>query len=65
MDSRWLCVDSIIVAGTREAFEDFHKALVKNYPISNVGELKLYTGCALERDWELGTLEITQTTYFY
>ena len=38
----------------------FHSALNTKFPTNNIGELTWYTGCAFNRNWELGTLEITQ-----
>ena len=32
-------------------------------PTNNLGELTWYTGCAFKRNWELGTLEITQKAF--
>ena len=56
-------VDDIVIAGSDETCRDFHAALVKNFPTSNLRELTWYTGCAFKRDWELRTLEITQKAF--
>ena len=31
--------------------------------MKNLGELKIYTGCVFERDWDNGILEMNQTAY--
>ena len=56
-------VDDIVIAGSDESCRDFHAALVTKFPTNNLGELTWYTGCAFKRDWELGTLEITQKAF--
>ena len=56
-------VDDIVIAGTDETCRDFHAALVTKIPMNNIGELTWYAGCAFKRDWELGTMEITQKAY--
>ena len=56
-------VDDIVIAGSDETCKDFHAALVTKFPTNNLGELTWYTGCAFKRDWELGTLEITQKAF--
>ena len=56
-------VDDIVIAGSDETCKDFHAALVTKFPTNNLGELTWYTGCAFKRDWELGTLEITQKSF--
>ena len=57
-------VDDIVIAGSDETCKDFHAALVTKFPTNNLGELTWYTGCAFKRDWELGTLEITQKALY-
>eukprot|EP00904_Undaria_pinnatifida_P014208 jgi/Undpi1/9918/HiC_scaffold_28.g12372.m1 len=56
-------VDDIVIAGSDEACRDFHAALNTKFPTNNLGELTWYTGCAFKRNWELGTLEITQKAF--
>ena len=53
-------VDGIVIAGSDEACRDFHAALNTKFPTNNLGELTWYICCAFKRNWELGTLEITQ-----
>ena len=56
-------VDDIVIAGSDEACRDFRAALNTKFPTNNLGELTWYTGCAFKRNWELGTLEITQKAF--
>ena len=55
--------DGIVIAGTDEACRDFRAALNNKFPANNLCELTWYTGCAFQRNWELGTLEITQKAF--
>ena len=56
-------VDDIVIAGSDETCRDFHAALNTQFPTNNLGELTWYTDCAFTRNWELGTLEITQKAF--
>ena len=56
-------VDDIVIAGSDEACRDFHSALKTEFPTNNLDELTWYTCCAFKRNWELGTLEITQNAF--
>ena len=56
-------VDGIVIAGSDEACRDFHAALNTKCPTNNLGELTWYTDCAVKRNWEFGTLEITQKAF--
>ena len=56
-------VDDIVIAGSDETCRDFHAALSMKFPTNDLGELTWYTGCAFKRNWELGTLEITQKAF--
>ena len=40
-----------------------HATLNTTFPTNNLGELNWYRGCAFKRNWELGTLEITQKDF--
>ena len=45
-------------------FDEFFGQLKKPFPAKNLGEFKMYTtGCAFERDWDNGILEINQTAF--
>ena len=48
-------VDDIVVSGGKEACEELHHTLNENFPTENLGELKWYLGCAVERDWQQGS----------
>ena len=56
-------VDDIMVAGSIEACGRLHAGLNKEFPTNDLGELTYYTGCAFERDWELGTIKVSQGAY--
>ena len=52
-----------MIAGSDEACRDFHAASNTKFPTNNLGELTWYAGCAFKRNWELGTMEITQKDF--
>ena len=56
-------VDDIVISRSDEACRDFHAALNTKFPTNNLRELTWFTGCAFKRNWELGTLEITQKAF--
>ena len=43
--------------------DEFFDQLRQRFPVKNLAELKMYTGCAFERDWDNGILEINQTAF--
>ena len=51
-------VDDILVSGEKEACDELHYTLNKNFLTENVGELKWYMGCAVECDWQRGGVTI-------
>ena len=53
-------VDDILVSGEKEACDELHHTLNDKFPTKNLGELKWYLGCALERDWQQGSAVIKQ-----
>ena len=53
-------VDDILVSGEKEACDELHHTLNENFPTENFGELKWYLGCAVERDWQRGSVTIKQ-----
>ena len=53
-------VDDILVSGEKEACDELHHTLNENFPTENLGELKWYRGCAVERDWQQGSVAIKQ-----
>ena len=56
-------VDDIIVSGEQDLCDEFFSQLKQRFPVKNLGELKMYTGCAFERDWDKGILEMNQTAF--
>ena len=53
-------VDDILVSGKKEACEELHHTLNENFPTEDLGELKWYLGCGVERDWQGGSVTIKQ-----
>ena len=53
-------VDDILVSGEKEACDELHHTLNRNFLTENLGELKWYLGCAVERDWQQGSVTIKQ-----
>ena len=41
-------VDDILVSGKKEARNELHHTLNRNFPTENLGELKWYVGCVVE-----------------
>ena len=56
-------VDDILVSGEQVLCDEFFSQLKQRFPVKNLGELKMYTGCAFERDWDKGILEMNQTAF--
>ena len=56
-------VDDILVVGKRERCDLFGRDLNKLVPVENLGELRWYSGCFYETDWEKGILTISQQTF--
>ncbi|CAN0035020.1 unnamed protein product, partial [Sphacelaria rigidula] len=56
-------VDDILISGSEENVGYVGKILNKKFPTNNLGELTWYMGCAVERNWDRGTLSVTQTTF--
>ena len=55
-------VDDIIVSG-EQVFDEFFSQLKQRFLVKKRGDLKMYTGCAFERDWDKGILEINHTAF--
>ena len=53
-------VDYILVSGKKEACDVLHHTLNENFPTENLGELKWYLGCAVERDWQQASVTTKQ-----
>ena len=49
-------VDDMIVLRENGVCDEFFHELKERFPVKHQGELKIYTGCAFECDWENGTL---------
>ena len=43
--------------------DEFFDQLKRRFTVKNLWELKMHTGCALERDWDNGILEMNQTVF--
>ena len=56
-------VDDIIVSEEQDMCDEFFDQLRQRFPVKNLGEHKMYTGCAFERDWDNGILEVNQTSF--
>ena len=56
-------VDDVIVSGEQDMWDEFFDQLRQRFSAKTLGELKMYTGCASERDWDNGILEINQTAF--
>ena len=56
-------VDDIVVSGEHGLCDEFLSQLKQRFPVKNLGEFKMYTGCAFERDWNKGILEMNQTAF--
>ena len=56
-------VDYIVVSGEQDLYDEFFDQLRQRFPVKNLGELKMYTGCAFERDWDNGILEMDQMAF--
>ena len=53
-------VDDILVSGEKEACDELHHTLNEIFPTETLGELKWYLRCAVERDWQHGSVAIKQ-----
>ena len=53
-------VDDIFAVGLKTRCEQFCEGLNRLVPINNLGELRWYAGCRFLRDWDAGTLTISQ-----
>ena len=56
-------VDDIIVSGELDLCDEFFEQLKPPFPVKNMGEPKMYTGCAFGRDWDKGIIEMKQTAF--
>ena len=56
-------VDTIFAVGENARCDQFRKELGQMVPVKNLGELRWYSGCFYERDWDKGVLKISQQTF--
>ena len=56
-------VDDIIVLGKSDVYHEFLSELKQRFPAKHQGELKMYTDCAFERNWENIILDINQKAF--
>ena len=56
-------VDGILIGGEEKRVQGICEILNKKFPTNNLGEVQWYMGCAIERDWNRGTLCMNQTTF--
>ncbi|CAB1098582.1 unnamed protein product [Ectocarpus sp. CCAP 1310/34] len=56
-------VDDIFSIGEEERCDQFGRDLNTMVPVKNLGDLRWYSGCFYERDWDAGSLKISQQTY--
>lgn len=56
-------VDDIFAVGEKERCDKFGRDLNEMVPVKNLGELRWYSGCFYERDFDRGVLKISQQTY--
>ena len=61
-DDHSTCRD-IVAAGKRDRCDLFGRDLHQLVPAKNLVELRWYSGCCYERDWEKGVLTISQQTF--
>ena len=55
-------VDDIFCIGRKSRCDQFGRDLNQYVPITNLGELRLYAGCRFSRDFDSGTITISQQT---
>ena len=56
-------VDDIFAVGLKARYDQFCEDLNRLVPINNLGELQWYPGCRFLRDWDTGTLAISQQAF--
>ena len=56
-------VDVIVAMGLKSGCDKLWPDLNQFVPINNLGELRWYGGCRLSRDWDAGTLTISQQVF--
>ena len=56
-------MDDIYAVGLKARCDQFCEDLNRHVPIKNLGELRWYAGCRFSRDWDAGTLTISQQAF--
>ena len=56
-------VDDIFAVGAKSRCDQFCEDLNRLVPVNNLGELRWYAGCRFSRDWNAGTLAISQQAF--
>ena len=56
-------VDDIFAARLEARCDQFCEDLNRLVPINNLGEMRWYAGCRFSRDWDAGTLTISQQAF--
>ena len=56
-------VDDIFVVSLESRCDVFRDELNRVVPVKNLGELRWYGGCHYTREWEMGTLTISQKAF--
>ena len=55
--------DDIFAGGVKSRCDQFCENLNRLVPINNLGELRWYAGCRFSRDWDAGSLTISQQAF--
>ena len=56
-------VDDILISGDEKDVKEVERILNSKFPVNNLGEVNWYMGCAVRRDWDRGTISVSQTTF--
>ena len=56
-------VDDIFAAGEKARCDQFGRDLDRMVPVKNLGELRWYSRCSNEGDWETGALKISEQAF--
>ena len=56
-------VDDIFAIGEETRYDQFGRDVNQIIPFKKLGELRWYSGCFYERDWEKGMMTISQQTF--
>ena len=56
-------MDDLLIGGSEEDCVSLLASLNKMFPTNNLGGCTWYDGCGIERDVELGTINVSQKAY--